>query len=155
MDQNIFHEIDVSKLWFLGGTTLVYLLDKLSKINDFTLNKVEPARIDGDKMPYEKPLVEEGFQNSAKAASWLAKRLLVRAPWWGPPSTDGLFKNLLKFLREEKTEPYMLLKHHFYFDFRKHGLRQPTMINVIRDPVDWFVSQYYFRRYGWNRKRNE
>jgi len=47
----------------------VYLLDKLSKINDFTLNKVEPARIDGDKMPYEKPLVEEGFQNSAKAAS--------------------------------------------------------------------------------------
>ena len=35
----------------------MYLLDKLSKINDFTLNKVEPARIDGDKMPYEKPLV--------------------------------------------------------------------------------------------------
>ena len=71
------------------------------------------------------------------------------------PPTDVLFENLFKFLREEKTEPYMLLKHHFYFDFRKHGLRQPTMINVIRDPVDWFVSQYYFRRYGWNRKRNE
>ena len=49
----------------------------------------------------------------------------------------------------------MLLKHHFYFDFRNHGLRQPTMINVIRDPVDWFVSQYYFRRFGWNRKRHE
>ena len=63
-----FYEINTNKLLFLGGTTLVYLLDKLSKINDFTLNKVEPARIDGDKMPYEKPLVEEGFQNSGKSA---------------------------------------------------------------------------------------
>ena len=45
----------------------------------------------------------------------------------------------------------MLLKHHFIFDFTKHGLRQPTMINVVRDPVDWFVSQFYFRRNGWAR----
>ena len=71
------------------------------------------------------------------------------------PYVGSHFENLFEFLREEKKEPYLLLKHHFFFDFRKHGLRQPTMINVIRDPVDWFVSQYYFRRYGWNRKRNE
>jgi len=65
----------------------VYLLDKLSKINDFTLNKVEPARIDGDKMPYEKPLVEEGFQNSGKS-------LTVRAPTdsLSVPSTDVLLQ---------------------------------------------------------------
>ena len=91
-------------------------MDKLSKINDFTLRKIEPAFIDGDKMPYEKPLVE--------------------------------------YVRKEKKEPFLMLKHHFYFDFRRHGLRQPTMINVIRDPVDWFVSQYYFRRFGWKRNRN-
>ena len=64
----MFYDINTNNLLFLGGTTLVYLLDKLSKINDFTLNKVEPARIDGDKMPYEKPLVEEGFQNGAESA---------------------------------------------------------------------------------------
>ena len=76
--------------------------------------------------------------------------VIMEAPYVG-----SHFENLFEFLREEKKEPYLLLKHHFFFDFRKHGLRQPTMINVIRDPVDWFVSQYYFRRYGWNRKRNE
>ena len=30
-------------------------------------------------------------------------------------------------------------------------MRQPTYVNVVRDPTDWFVSQYYFRRYGWAR----
>lgn len=44
-----------------------------------------------------------------------------------------------------------MLKHHYVFDFTPHGMRMPTMINVIRDPVDWFVSQYYFRRNGWAR----
>ena len=32
-------------------------------------------------------------------------------------------------------------------------MRQPTMVNVVRDPTDWFVSQYYFRRYGWEREK--
>jgi len=60
-------------------------------------------------------------------------------------------KPFIKHLREVKKEPLLLLKHHFIFDFAQHGLRQPTMINVVRDPVDWFVSQYYFRRNGWAR----
>ena len=54
-------------------------------------------------------------------------------------------------MRKVKEEPLLLLKHHFIFDFAAHGMRQPTMINVVRDPVDWFVSQYYFRRNGWAR----
>ena len=31
-------------------------------------------------------------------------------------------------------------------------MNQPTFINVIRDPIEWFTSRYYFARYGWNRK---
>ena len=34
-------------------------------------------------------------------------------------------------------------------------MRQPTYVNVVRDPTDWYVSQYYFRRYGWQRDANE
>lgn len=60
-------------------------------------------------------------------------------------------KPFINHLREVKKEPLLLLKHHFIFDFAQHGLRQPTMINVVRDPVDWFVSQFYFRRNGWAR----
>ena len=46
-------------------------------------------------------------------------------------------------------QPFVLLKHHFPFDFTKHSLEQPTYINVIRDPIDWFQSHYYFERFGW------
>ena len=26
------------------------------------------------------------------------------------------------------------------------------MINVIREPIDWFSSHYHFKLYGWSRK---
>lgn len=68
-----------------------------------------------------------------------------------PNDRFDLEKPLVKFVQETKTEPFFLLKHHFNFNFTRHGLRQPTYVNVVRDPTDWFVSQYYFRRYGWAR----
>lgn len=71
-----------------------------------------------------------------------------------PNDRFDLEKPLVKFVQETKEEPFFLLKHHFIFNFTKHGLRQPTMVNVVRDPTDWFVSQYYFRRYGWERDKN-
>lgn len=66
-----------------------------------------------------------------------------------PNDRFDLEKPLVKFVQETKKEPYFLLKHHFHFNFTRHGLRQPTFVNVIRDPVDWYTSQYYFRRFGW------
>lgn len=32
------------------------------------------------------------------------------------------------------------------------GIRDATYINVLRNPIDWFVSHYYFERFGWQRK---
>ncbi|CAG5105830.1 Oidioi.mRNA.OKI2018_I69.chr1.g2491.t2.cds [Oikopleura dioica] len=66
-----------------------------------------------------------------------------------PNDRFDLEKPLVKFVQETKKEPFFLLKHHFWFNFTRHGLRQPTYVNVIRDPVDWYTSQYYFRRFGW------
>lgn len=71
-----------------------------------------------------------------------------------PNDRFDLEKPLVRFVQDTKQEPFFLLKHHFIFNFTKHGLRQPTMVNVVRDPTDWFVSQYYFRRYGWERDKN-
>ncbi|XP_004227334.4 heparan sulfate 2-O-sulfotransferase 1-like [Ciona intestinalis] len=59
---------------------------------------------------------------------------------------------LVKYLERKMTSPYFLLKHHYWFNFTKYGKEQPTFINVIRDPVEWFVSRFYFSRFGWKRK---
>ena len=40
-------------------------------------------------------------------------------------------------------------------DFEKYNIQQPTYINVIRDPADWFQSHYYFERFGWTRKEDD
>ena len=47
----------------------------------------------------------------------------------------------------------VLLKHHYPFNFTKYTRLQPTYINVMRDPVTWFQSHYYFERFGWQRKQ--
>lgn len=56
------------------------------------------------------------------------------------------------------SKPVVVLKHHLYTNFTNYGLETPTWINVARDPVNRFVSAYYFRRFGFNRHegvRNE
>lgn len=61
-------------------------------------------------------------------------------------------KPLINFLKMAIEQfPLVLLKHHYPFNFKTHGMPQPTYINVMREPVAWFESQYYFKRSNWNR----
>ena len=63
---------------------------------------------------------------------------------------------LVSFIKNNVTSwPFVLLKHHLPMDFEKYGIQQPTYINVIRDPSDWFQSHYYFERFGWTRKEDD
>ena len=63
---------------------------------------------------------------------------------------------LIDFVKNNITSwPFVLLKHHLPMDFEKYGVQQPTYINVIRDPSDWFQSHYYFERFGWTRKEDD
>lgn len=63
---------------------------------------------------------------------------------------------LIDFVKNNITSwPFVLLKHHLPMDFEKYGVPQPTYINVIRDPSDWFQSHYYFERFGWTRKEDD
>lgn len=55
-------------------------------------------------------------------------------------------------IKENFQMPLLLLKHHFWFNFTLYGLTQPTMVNIVRNPVDWFTSEYYFCRHGWVRR---
>ena len=54
-------------------------------------------------------------------------------------------------LEQNKGKPLLMMKHHFWFDFKPFGLPQPTYINVLRNPITWFESRYYFTQNGWTR----
>jgi len=58
----------------------------------------------------------------------------------------------LNFTKSEMMPPSLLLVHHFWMDFTKHGEEQPLYINVIRHPVEWVNSKFTFRTYGWERR---
>lgn len=46
----------------------------------------------------------------------------------------------------------IILKHHTFMNFTQFGKAQPTYLNVVRDPIDRFASEYYFCRNGWGKK---
>ncbi|XP_043924868.1 uronyl 2-sulfotransferase [Protopterus annectens] len=52
-------------------------------------------------------------------------------------------------------QPYLFTRHVHFLNFSRFGLEQPTYINMIRDPVNRFLSNYFFRRFGdWRSEQN-
>ena len=35
---------------------------------------------------------------------------------------------------------------------KRHDVKEPTWINLIRDPITWYESSFYFKRLGWSQK---
>lgn len=60
------------------------------------------------------------------------------------------FMDLLKEVQliGDLSPPFLYSRHIHYIDFAKYGMAPPIYINMIRDPIDRFISQYYFQRYG-------
>ncbi|XP_077866542.1 uronyl 2-sulfotransferase-like [Saccoglossus kowalevskii] len=54
---------------------------------------------------------------------------------------------LVKYISSLNTT-FIYERHIHYIDFEKFDAIQPVYINIIRDPIDRFVSNYYFRRFG-------
>ncbi|XP_070568985.1 uronyl 2-sulfotransferase-like [Ptychodera flava] len=48
----------------------------------------------------------------------------------------------------ELKAPFLFERHFHYVDFKKFGAIHPVYINIIRDPISRFTSQYYFKRFG-------
>ena len=48
------------------------------------------------------------------------------------------------------TEPTVWVRHFNFLDFDSLGLATPSWINMVRDPVERVISNFYYRRAGWN-----
>lgn len=68
------------------------------------------------------------------------------------PGTRDQDLVLVNKIRGNFKPPMAIMKHHFWMNFTKYHLKTPTVVNIVRNPVDWFASEYYFCRNGWERK---
>ncbi|KAK0132021.1 Uronyl 2-sulfotransferase [Merluccius polli] len=52
-------------------------------------------------------------------------------------------------------EPFLYTRHVHFLNFTRFRVEQPVYINIIRDPINRFLSNYFFRRFGdWRGEQN-
>ncbi|KAJ8409746.1 hypothetical protein AAFF_G00218050 [Aldrovandia affinis] len=52
-------------------------------------------------------------------------------------------------------QPYLYTRHVHFLNFTRFRIEQPVYINIIRDPINRFLSNYFFRRFrDWRGEQN-
>ncbi|MBN3271658.1 UST sulfotransferase, partial [Polyodon spathula] len=52
-------------------------------------------------------------------------------------------------------QPFLYTRHVHFLNFTRFGIEPPVYINIIRDPINRFLSNYFFRRFGdWRGEQN-
>ncbi|XP_048829787.1 uronyl 2-sulfotransferase-like [Brienomyrus brachyistius] len=52
-------------------------------------------------------------------------------------------------------KPFLFTRHVHFLNFTRFRIEQPVYINIIRDPISRFLSNYFFRRFGdWRGEQN-
>lgn len=60
--------------------------------------------------------------------------------------------HMISYMKKIYQPPMTILKHHFWFNFTEHNMEAPTWINIMREPISWFESRFWFDKNGWARK---
>ena len=60
------------------------------------------------------------------------------------PWTSQLEKDFTRFIANHSDFVYD--RHFYYVDFSSHGQDSPTYFNVVRDPIERFVSAFNYAR---------
>merc|ERR1712048_865779 len=50
--------------------------------------------------------------------------------------------------------PVIYVRHIHFVNFTHYGYPMPLYVNLIRDPVEHFISNYYFLRKGFAKNKN-
>ena len=53
-----------------------------------------------------------------------------------------------------KKKPLIYLRHLHFINYTHYGESMPLYINIIRDPVEHFISNYYYLRHGFANAKN-
>ncbi|XP_026867030.1 uronyl 2-sulfotransferase isoform X2 [Electrophorus electricus] len=62
--------------------------------------------------------------------------------------------NLMKNI-STVPQPFLYTRHVHFLSFTRFQVDEPVYINIIRDPIDRFLSNYFFRRFGdWRGEEN-
>lgn len=61
---------------------------------------------------------------------------------------DHILASVEKHECPSLDEPLLIMDHHSWINFTKEGLPQPNFITFIRNPIEHYISEYYFCRYG-------
>ena len=56
-------------------------------------------------------------------------------------------QNHVKNVLKKPERPLSYDRHVHFIDFTQFGQDQPIWFSIIRDPIDKFVSRYYYNRY--------
>ncbi|XP_061609181.1 uronyl 2-sulfotransferase a [Phyllopteryx taeniolatus] len=52
-------------------------------------------------------------------------------------------------------QPFLYTRHVHFLNFTRFKIEEPVYINIIRDPINRFLSNYFFRRFGdWRGEQN-
>ncbi|KAG5265793.1 hypothetical protein AALO_G00246440 [Alosa alosa] len=55
----------------------------------------------------------------------------------------------------EIPQPFLYTRHVHFLNFTRFRIDEPVYINIIRDPINRFLSNYFFRRFGdWRGEEN-
>ncbi|XP_078490944.1 uronyl 2-sulfotransferase-like [Ciona intestinalis] len=65
--------------------------------------------------------------------------------------TYNVQKEIAGMLRFQQN--FIYSRHLRFFDIKTFGFGTPIYINIIRDPIDRFVSHYYYSRHGFAKNK--
>ncbi|XP_073668405.1 uronyl 2-sulfotransferase isoform X1 [Paramisgurnus dabryanus] len=70
-------------------------------------------------------------------------------------TTFLLQANLVRNISSTAPLPFLYTRHVHFLNFSRFGTDEPVYINIIRDPISRFLSNYFFRRFGdWRGEEN-
>ncbi|CAH1784531.1 unnamed protein product [Owenia fusiformis] len=105
-----------------GSTTVMSYIATLARQNDFSVIRIDNNKQIGGPADKNSCYVKANECTSFKQYHQIEKKV------------------------HKVQRPAVIMRHYGYFDFRHMNLKQPLMIDILRDPVERAISYYYYRQ---------